>query len=158
MSKQEQCTKDIFWSGTCSRGTNGCNDDHPEDLIAEIARLRKIEADARVAGLIDEKGNVRKVLGQTWLTDDGAIIGKDAEVWVLCRPVVYDLVDDQHEWKACPARMGHNPDDALAKVPWWNVTSPPEWKWCEGYEISGVYSTEAAAEAARNKEAPNADV
>lgn len=100
--------------------------------------------------IIDDAGNVRKVLGTPWLTDDGAWIGKDARVWVLCRP----LNNDDYGWLACPAKMGHDPEDATSPVPWWQVESPAEWRWCEQYEIKGVYSTREAAEAARKEGKP----
>lgn len=45
---------------------------------AELTRLRKIEADAKAAGLINEQGEVRKVLGTVALTADGFIIGDEA--------------------------------------------------------------------------------
>jgi len=97
--------------------------------------------------IIDDAGVVRKVLGTPWLTDDGAWIGKDARVWVLCRP----LNNDDYGWLACPAKMGHDPEDATSPVPWWQVESPTEWRWCEQYEIKGVYSTREAADAARKE-------
>lgn len=60
----------------------------PRDIVRdwhdELTRLRKIEADARAAGLLDEAGNVRKVLGTLPITRDGCIVGEGAEplYWV----------------------------------------------------------------------------
>lgn len=48
---------------------------------AELTRLRKIEADAKAAGLLDDKGEVRKVLGTLPLTADGYVIGTNADLY-----------------------------------------------------------------------------
>ncbi|MFN7302536.1 MAG: hypothetical protein ACK5U7_13775 [Bacteroidota bacterium] len=45
-------------------------------LEAELARLRKIEADAKAAGLIGPDGKIRRVLGTLPVTADGCIVGQ----------------------------------------------------------------------------------
>lgn len=50
------------------------------DLL-EVARLRSLRNACESAGLLDESGNLRKILGRLSITADGCVIGEDASVW-----------------------------------------------------------------------------
>lgn len=57
-----------------------------DEVLEEITRLRKIEADAKAANMIGPDGNVRKVLGKLAITADEAIVGDYAPL--------YDILND----------------------------------------------------------------
>jgi len=48
---------------------------------ADLDRLIRVEVDARRAGLLNEHGEVRKVLGTLPLTADGCVLGFGAAVF-----------------------------------------------------------------------------
>jgi hypothetical protein len=98
--------------------------------ITELDRLRKIESDARAAGLIDEKGEVVKVPRPLPITADRCIVINDA--------VYHPILGELYPWKDC-------------KMIWRAKTW--DWDYKKTPLLSDCYSTREAAEAARNKEA-----
>ena len=90
------------------------------------------------AGVISRE---TKVLGdKPWLTDDGHIICKKSTVWVVAKDF---WGDDNEEYKVYAATMTSDPEDS---EPYWGVETGPGG--CERVFISGVYSTQEAAQAA----------
>lgn len=69
---------------------NVVDDARKLDHSAELVRLRSLEWKAKAAGFIDEKGEVRQVLGTLPLTADGMVAGMKCELWADFAPAGVD--------------------------------------------------------------------
>lgn len=95
-------------------GRNVTSAGHIRDrAIAELTRLRKLEAECKAAGFVKPEGEVRKVLGRLWTTEDGCILGVDYEGFLFreescgdiqrCWPsVCINNIDQDYKWYSTP--------------------------------------------------------
>ncbi len=89
-----------------------------------IVRDLAIASAAREAGMVDEQGNFRKILGTLPITADGCVVGFGAEVW--------------HNYYGGPPSKFRSPKPVCDSTAW---ESGPRFEHC--------YSTRSAAEAAK---------
>ena len=95
----------------------------PEELTEFLAELL-------AAGFIDEKGQVRKVLGRLPLTADGCVVGEDAVI---------------HKFTCCPSRLNSLREIRPRLI---EYVDHDEWNWVH---VDKSYGSREAAVAAHER-------
>ena len=93
-----------------AQGCEGGPDDH---AFIALSRAQDILRECLAAGFVTPEGEVRKVLGRLWTTEDGCILGVDYEGFLFreescgdiqrCWPsVCINNIDQDYKWYSTP--------------------------------------------------------
>ena len=112
-------------------------------IAAAIAAAEQRGREVPKGHCLTDDGVLRKVLGDFWLTKDGAIIGK-GEAWTIWKSI---YAEDDEPWKVSTCRLGSDmegPDPIIC------VDGCEDERCC----VDSVWSTKELAEAALAAQEP----